>query len=210
MRDVSADHGHDLSSPQIPWPWDIGVNTLRRRRYSRGAIRTACPIRSTVMGVRYRGRLCASAPCGYPGAGAGCFTGHYAAQAARDGQRLHARANSRCLRSCRLVSQRPSTDAPYIGEYREFSRVSGLTIDKNDTIYAADSESDARRHPGWRKGIRIGSLKDGKVTIFIPGHETDSPDGAMGEGIALDATSNLYTAEATVRGVTKYVKNQVR
>jgi sugar lactone lactonase YvrE len=88
--------------------------------------------------------------------------------------------------------------------------VSGLTIDKNDTIYVADSESDARRHPGWRKGIRIGSLKDGKVTIFIPGHETDSPDGAMGEGIALDATGNLYTAEATVRGVTKYVKNQVR
>jgi hypothetical protein len=81
-----------------------------------------------------------------------------------------------------------------------------VTIDKNDTIYVSDSESTPRVHPGWRKGIRIGSLKDGKVTIFIPGHETDSPDGAMGEGIALDAAGNLYTAEATVRGVTKYVK----
>ena len=98
-------------------------------------------------------------------------------------------------------------DGKYIGEYKEFSRVSGLTIDKNDTIYAADSESTSRTHPGWQKGIRIGSLKDGKVTIFIPGHKTDSPDGAMGEGIALDAAGNLYTAEATVRGVTKYVKN---
>ena len=98
-------------------------------------------------------------------------------------------------------------DGKYIGQYREFSRVSGLTIDKNDTIYAADSESDARRHPGWLKGVRIGSLKDGKVTIFIPPHQTNSPDGAMGEGIALDAAGNLYTAEATVRGVTKYVKN---
>ena len=29
----------------------------------------------------------------------------------------------------------------------------------------------------------------------------------MGEGIALDAAGNLYTAEATVRSVTKYVKN---
>jgi hypothetical protein len=38
-------------------------------------------------------------------------------------------------------------------------------------------------------------------------HETDSPDGAAGEGIALDAAGNLYAAEATVRGVTKYVKN---
>ena len=95
----------------------------------------------------------------------------------------------------------------FLGEYGEFSRVSGLAIDRNDTLYAADSESDARRHPGWRKGIRIGSLKDGKVTIFIPGHATETPDGAMGEGIALDAAGNLYTAEATVRGISKYVKN---
>ncbi|HEY5617071.1 MAG TPA: 6-bladed beta-propeller [Vicinamibacterales bacterium] len=97
-------------------------------------------------------------------------------------------------------------EGKYIGEYREFSRVSGLAIDRNDTIYAADSESDARRHPGWLKGIRIGSLKDGKVTMFVPPHKTDAPEGAMGEGIALDAAGNLYTAEATVRGITKYVK----
>jgi DNA-binding beta-propeller fold protein YncE len=100
-----------------------------------------------------------------------------------------------------------SKDGKYLGEYREFSRVSGLAIDRNDTIYAADSESDARRHPGWLKGIRIGSLKDGKVTMFIPPHKTDGPDGAMGEGIAIDAAGNLYTAEATVRGLSKYVKN---
>jgi DNA-binding beta-propeller fold protein YncE len=98
-------------------------------------------------------------------------------------------------------------DGKYIGEYREFSRVSGLAIDGNDTIYAADSESDARRHPGWLKGIRIGSLKDGKVTMFIPPHQTDAPEGAMGEGIAIDAAGNLYTAETTIRGIAKYVKN---
>jgi DNA-binding beta-propeller fold protein YncE len=104
-------------------------------------------------------------------------------------------------------------DGKYIGEYREFSRASGLAIDGNDTIYVADSESTPRTHPGWLKGIRIGSLKDGKVTMFVPPHKTDSPDGAispdgaMGEGIAIDAAGNLYTAEATVRGVTKYVKD---
>jgi sugar lactone lactonase YvrE len=97
-------------------------------------------------------------------------------------------------------------DGKYAGEYREFSRVSGLAIDGNDTIYAADSESSPRVHPGWLRGIRIGSLKDGKVTMFVPPHKTDTPDGAMGEGIAIDAAGNLYTAEATVRGVTKYVK----
>jgi hypothetical protein len=49
-------------------------------------------------------------------------------------------------------------------------------------------------------------LKDGKVTTFVPPHKTDAPDGAMGEGIAVDAAGNVYTAEATVRGVTKYAK----
>jgi hypothetical protein len=97
-------------------------------------------------------------------------------------------------------------DGKYLGEFKEFSRVSGVAIDGNDMIYAADSESTPRSHPGWLKGIRIGSLKDGKVTMFVPPHKTDAPDGAMGEGIAVDAAGNVYTAEATVRGVTKYVK----
>jgi hypothetical protein len=50
-------------------------------------------------------------------------------------------------------------------------------------------------------------LKDGKVTIFVPPHKTSTSDGAMGEGIDIDAAGNLYTAEATVRGVTKYVRD---
>lgn len=97
-------------------------------------------------------------------------------------------------------------EGKYITEYKEFSRVSGIAVDRNDILYAADSESDARRHPGWLKGIRIGSLKDGKVTMFIPPHMTNAPEGAMGEGIAVDAADNIYTAEATVRGITKYVR----
>jgi hypothetical protein len=32
------------------------------------------------------------------------------------------------------------------------------------------------------------------------------PEGAMGEGIAIDAAGNLFTAEANLRGVTKYSK----
>ena len=94
----------------------------------------------------------------------------------------------------------------FIAEYPEFGRGSGLAIDSSDTIYVADSESDKGRHPGWLRGIRIGNLKDGKVTGYIPAHKTDAPDGAMGEGIAIDAAGNLYTAEANLRGVTKYTK----
>ena len=45
------------------------------------------------------------------------------------------------------------------------------------------------------------------MTIFIPAHMAQNPEGAMGEGIAIDAAGNIYTAEAQLRGVTKYVKN---
>src|SRR5438445_134329 len=97
-------------------------------------------------------------------------------------------------------------EGKFLREYDNFGRVSGLAIDKNDFIYTSDSESTEKVHPGWLRGIRIGSLKDGKVSTFIPAHNADTPDGAMGEGIAIDAAGNLYTAEAQLRGVTKYVK----
>jgi DNA-binding beta-propeller fold protein YncE len=96
----------------------------------------------------------------------------------------------------------------FVAQFPEFGRTSGLAIDQNDVIYTADSESTERVHPGWQRGIRIGSVKDGKVTIFVPPHAVpNSTDGAMGEGIAIDATGNIYTAEAQLRGITKYVKN---
>jgi hypothetical protein len=43
--------------------------------------------------------------------------------------------------------------------------------------------------------------------MFIPAHAApNSADGAMGEGIAVDPAGNIYTAEAQLRGVTKYVR----
>ncbi len=94
----------------------------------------------------------------------------------------------------------------FVREYANFSRVSGLAVGPNDVLFAADSESTEAIHPGWSRGVRIGSLSDGRVTTFIPPHQTNSPEGAMGEGIAIDPDGNLYMAESILLGVTKFVK----
>jgi hypothetical protein len=60
-------------------------------------------------------------------------------------------------------------DGAFIWEMRQFSRPSGVYIDKRDNIYVADSESESvsRNHNGWKRGIRVGNLKDGKSVAFI-------------------------------------------
>jgi hypothetical protein len=94
----------------------------------------------------------------------------------------------------------------FLDEWKQFSRISGVDMGPNDTLYAIDSESDPTRHVGWRKGVRIGSARDGRVMFFIPGHDVDAPGGAAGEGVTVDADGNVYAAEVTVRGLTKYVR----
>src|SRR6202023_1613768 len=63
-------------------------------------------------------------------------------------------------------------DGKFIAEWKQFGRPSGIFIDRDDTIYVADSESRDQPgygyNPGCMRGIRIGSVKDGKVTAFIP------------------------------------------
>jgi sugar lactone lactonase YvrE len=111
----------------------------------------------------------------------------------------------------------------------QFSRLSGIFIDKNDMLYGADSESGSVNppHGAWMRGMRIGSAKDGKVQYFIPDPtsvgekfamvdgkpvmtKADGTPGARGtlaaEGVAVDAAGNIYGAEVGPRAVKKYVK----
>jgi len=57
----------------------------------------------------------------------------------------------------------------FIAEWKQFGRPSGVFIDRNDTIYVADSQSNAKNNPGVRPGIHIGSARDGKITAFCLG-----------------------------------------
>jgi DNA-binding beta-propeller fold protein YncE len=96
----------------------------------------------------------------------------------------------------------------FLAEMRQFSRPSGIFIDKQDNLYVTDSESMSvsRNHDGWKRGIRIGSLKDGKVTAFIPDPAEDAKGTSAAEGVAVDAQGNIYGAEVGPKDVKKYVK----
>ena len=99
-------------------------------------------------------------------------------------------------------------DGKFLEEWKQFSRPSGIYIDRNDVLYVADSESNRKTNPGWKRGIRIGSARDGKVTAFIPDPEPDPEQviTSAAEGVAADASGNVYGAEVGSRALKKYVK----
>jgi sugar lactone lactonase YvrE len=99
-------------------------------------------------------------------------------------------------------------EGTFLEEWKQFSRLSGIYIDKNDILYGADSESNTKRNPGWKRGIRVGSVREGKVTAFIP-DPVENPDGSAtsgAEGVAADAQGNIFGAEVGPKMVKKYVK----
>jgi sugar lactone lactonase YvrE len=103
-------------------------------------------------------------------------------------------------------------DGKFLDEWRQFSRPSGLYIDRSDTIYVADSESNTKRHPGGKRGIYVGNARDGKVTAFIPDPERD-PDNSLtsgAEGVAADSKGTIYGAEVGPKRLRKYVMRSPR
>ena len=102
-------------------------------------------------------------------------------------------------------------EGKHLDTWYQFSRISGLYIDRNDTLYAIDSESDDNYNPGWRKGLRVGSARTGEVWFFVPEHVSRQASGmggvgSMGEGVAVDAAGNVYAGEVgPIQGLTKFV-----
>ena len=122
--------------------------------------------------------------------------------AARAGLRFQGAAL--CRRIEATTASRSSTkDGKFIEEFRQFSRPSGIYIDRNDIIYVADSESGSvgnGRERTEKRGIRIGSLKDGKVIALIPDPTENATNTSAAEGVAVDAAGNIYGAEVGPAG----------
>jgi NHL repeat len=100
-------------------------------------------------------------------------------------------------------------EGTFIAQWHQFSRPSGVFIDRNDIIYVADSESGsvAPTRTDWKRGIRVGRVSDGAVTAFIPDPSNQTSGTSAAEGVAADATGNIFGAEVGPKRVNKYVKN---
>jgi streptogramin lyase len=101
-------------------------------------------------------------------------------------------------------------DGKFLEEWTQFSRPSGIYIDAKDNLYCADSESAETGtyapHPGWKRGIRIGNIKDGKVVAFIPDPSPGTAVTTAAEGVTADANGVVYGAEVGPKDVKRYVK----
>jgi NHL repeat len=98
-------------------------------------------------------------------------------------------------------------DGAFIAQWRQFSRPSGIYI-RNDMIYVADSESNGvanASHPGWKRGIRVGNLKDGEVLYRIP-DPLEMKGTSAAEGVAVDAKGNVYGGEVGPRQLVKHAR----
>jgi sugar lactone lactonase YvrE len=101
-------------------------------------------------------------------------------------------------------------DGKYLDQWTQFSRPSGIFIDKHDVIYVADSESESvsKNHDGWKRGIRAGSARDGSLVSFIPDPAEKATGTSAAEGVAADSKSVIYGAEVGPKDLKKYVKYQ--
>jgi streptogramin lyase len=103
-------------------------------------------------------------------------------------------------------------DGKFLAAWKQFGRPSGIWIDKNDILYASDSESEDApgkdtHNPGCRRGVRIGSAKTGKVEYYIPPPPVPDPTFPPPEGIAVDSHGTIYLAAVQAKTVYKYVRN---
>jgi DNA-binding beta-propeller fold protein YncE len=95
-------------------------------------------------------------------------------------------------------------DGKFVAEWKQFGRPSDVAIDKNDNIYVADSQSTPANNPGFKQGVRIGNVKDGKVTAFIP---EPSAEAGTPEGVGVDEAGNVYGGYTAKMAVKRFSKN---
>ena len=102
-------------------------------------------------------------------------------------------------------------DGGYLGEWKQFSRPSGIVVTPDQMIYVGNSRIAVRDpaayayNPGCEKGIRFGKLSDGKVLGLIPDQQPMSVSSTA-EGVGVDKDGNVFGAEVGPKDLKKYLK----
>ncbi|HAG71014.1 MAG TPA: hypothetical protein DCL66_02315 [Gammaproteobacteria bacterium] len=94
----------------------------------------------------------------------------------------------------------------FLDEWKQFGRPSGMFIDDNDLLYVADSSSSntPQSNPGFEEGIRVGNVKDGRITLFI-----QDPDASGSqEGVIADNDGNIYGSLTAGMALRKYSQSK--
>ena len=97
-----------------------------------------------------------------------------------------------------------------LDQWFQFSRISGLYIDRNDTLYAIDSESDETTTLAGAKACASAARAPARCGISFPStsrssrQEWAAPVVRRGRGV--DAQGNVYGGEVgPIQGLTKFV-----
>jgi len=96
-------------------------------------------------------------------------------------------------------------DGNFLDVWYQFGRPSGIFITPDDRIYVADSESWGTDNPGWKKGIRVGSARDGTVDYLIEDLEPTAIEHSGAEGVGVDSRGNVYGAVVRRRMLERHV-----
>jgi len=88
----------------------------------------------------------------------------------------------------------------YIDEWAQFGRVSGLSIDGNDTLYAASQNEEAM--PSIATGIFVASAVDGSSIGFVP--------DIYSESVVADSSGAIYTGLRAHGGEPQVIPDALR
>ena len=137
---------------------------------------------------------------GHPGSGPGAFSSLHSVAMDSQGRLFVANRDNNRID---IFDQ----DGKLLDSWEQFSRPSGVYIDKNDNMYVCDSESGsaAEAHQDWTRGMRVGSAKDGKVKYLIPDPDHPQRGTSAAEGCAADKDGIVYGAEVGPKRVRRYV-----
>ena len=85
--------------------------------------------------------------------------------------------------------------------WKQFGSPAGVFVDKHDMLYVADELANSPTNPKMSPGVRIASVKDGKVVANVPYR----PGNAI-EGVAVDDAGNIYAGNTNHPRAVRWLK----